>query len=70
VIRLVGLNTWAISTVAPTNFHLRWYVGCPRPEEVAYKIAEGKLTANDGVPQGIISKIDSMELNNATAFTA
>jgi membrane-associated phospholipid phosphatase len=70
VIRLADLNTWAIGAVAPTNFHLKWYVGRPRPEEVAYKIAEGELTANDGVPQDIISKIDSMDLNNATAFTA
>ncbi len=70
VIRLADLNTWAIGAVAPTNFHLKWYVGRPRPEEVAYKIAEGELTANDGVPQDIISKIESMDLNSATAFTA
>jgi membrane-associated phospholipid phosphatase len=70
VIRLADLNTWAIGAVAPTNFHLKWYVGRPRPEEVAYKIAEGELTANDGVPQDIISKIDLMDLDSATAFTA
>jgi hypothetical protein len=45
-------------------------VGRPRPKEVAYKIAEGKLTANHGIPQDIISKIDSMELHSATVFTA
>jgi hypothetical protein len=70
VIGLAGLNTWATGAVAPTNFHLKWYVGRPRPEEVAYKIAEGKLTADYGVLQAIISKIDWTELNNATAFTA
>jgi hypothetical protein len=44
LIRLADLNTWAIGAVAPTNFYLKWYVGRPRPEEVAYKIAEGMLT--------------------------
>ncbi len=70
VIRLADLNTWAIGAVAPTNFQLKWHVGRPRPEEEAYKIAEGELTADDGVPQDIISKIDSMDLESATAFTA
>ena len=70
MIRLADLNTWAIGAVAPTNFHLKWFVGRPRLEELAYKIAEGELTANDGVPQDIISKIESMDLNSATAFTA
>jgi hypothetical protein len=58
VIRLADLNTWAIGAVAPTSFHLKWYMGCSCPEEVACKIAEGELTADDGIPQDIISKID------------
>jgi membrane-associated phospholipid phosphatase len=71
VIRLADLNTWAIGAVSPTNFHLKWYVGRPRPEEVAYKIAKGELTFTDGVPQDIINKIVSMGLgDSATAFTA
>jgi hypothetical protein len=69
VIRLADLNTWAIGAVAPTDFDLKWYMGRPRPEDVAYKIAEGELTANDGVPQDIISKIDLMDLDSATTFT-
>jgi membrane-associated phospholipid phosphatase len=71
VIRLADLNTWAIGAVSPTNFHLKWYVGRPRPEEVAFKIASGELTTEEhGVPSEIVRKISDMNLQDATDFTA
>jgi len=69
-VRLADLNTWAIGAVAPINFHIKWCVGRARPEEVAYKIATGELTEDDGVPIDIVEKIQSMNLTNATQFTA
>jgi len=69
-VRMADLNTWAIGAVAPLNFHLKWCVGRARPEEVAFKIASGNLTAKDGVPQDIVEKIDSMNLTKAEEFTA
>ena len=51
-VRLGDINTWAFHAVAPVNFMLKWHVGMPRPEEVAWLIASGELTTEkDGVPE-------------------
>ncbi|CAB9521688.1 expressed unknown protein [Seminavis robusta] len=71
VVALADLNTWSIGLVAPFNFYLKWYVGRPRPEEVAYLIFNRELTAmEDGVPNDIVEILDSMGLNTAATFTA
>jgi hypothetical protein len=62
MIQLADLNNWTIGAVAPTNFHLKWYVGPPCCKVVVYKIAEGELTANDGVPQNSIKKIGDLNI--------
>jgi membrane-associated phospholipid phosphatase len=70
-IRLTDLASWAIGEVAAVNFWLKWTVGRPRPEEVAWLIATGNLTQADGVPGDIVEAINSMELaspENLTAF--
>jgi membrane-associated phospholipid phosphatase len=66
--RFAYLNTWAIECVGAVNFCIKWAYGRPRPEEVAYQIATGEIT--EGVPDDLKSKILSMNLENATSFTA
>jgi membrane-associated phospholipid phosphatase len=66
--RFAYFNTWAIERVGAINFCIKWTYGRPRPEEVAYQIATGKITK--GVPEGLKTKILSMNLENATVFTA
>lgn len=67
-VRLADLNTWAINAVAPMNFHLKWFVGRARPEEVAWQIATGQLV--QGVPSRVLNKVRGMRLSNYTDFTA
>jgi len=65
------LNTWAIRTVSPLNFNAKWTAGRPRPEEVAWMIATGELTSSEhGVPESLVTKIDAMNLQSSTEFTA
>ena len=65
---MANLNTWAVGVVSPINFNLKWSMGRPRPEEVAWLIATGEST--HGVPLDIVEKIKSMNLKNAAEFTA
>ena len=69
-VAMASLNTWAIGAVSPFNFFLKWYTGRPRPEEVAYLIATGELTAKDGVPPDLVELVNSMELTTPQSFTA
>jgi len=70
-VRIADINTWAFHAVAPINFMLKWHVGMPRPEEMAWLISRGELTsADDGVPEDIVNKIKSMNLEKSTDFTA
>ncbi len=66
--RFAYLNTWAIECVGAVNFCIKWTYGRPRPEEVAYQIATGQIS--EGVSDNLKSKIDAMNLENATSFTA
>jgi membrane-associated phospholipid phosphatase len=66
--RFAYLNTWAIECVGAVNFCIKWAYGRPRPEEVAYLIATDEL--EEGVPEDLRSKVLSMDLENATSFTA
>lgn len=69
-VRVAAINTWAVETIAAPNFLLKWYIGVPRPEEMAWLIASGAYTADDGVPKDVVKLIKSMKLENAHAFTA
>jgi hypothetical protein len=66
---LSDLNTWAIGTVGPHNFGLKWHVGRARPEEVAWMISQGKLET-DVVPVDIVESVEAMNLTHAVGFTA
>lgn len=66
-----AINAWSLEVVAPVNFLLKWHYGMPRLEEVAILISKGKLTPkNDGVPAKLYTDILSLNLENATNFTA
>ena len=67
-IMMAELNTWAIGTVAPTNFFLKWYYGRPRPEEIAWQIHTGEL--REGVPNDIVQDIQGLNLVSPASFTA
>ena len=68
---IAEINTWAFHAVAPINFMLKWHVGMPRPEEMAWLISRGEFTsADDGVPEDVVDKIKSMNLEVSTDFTA
>lgn len=67
-VRMADLNTWAVAVVSPINFCVKWYAGRPRPEEVAYQIAQGNLTT--GVPADIVASIQAMNLGSPESFTA
>merc|ERR1711933_482224 len=43
LVRMTGINTWAVATVSPTNFLAKWTYGRPRPEEVAWMIYNGEI---------------------------
>ncbi|KAL7572868.1 hypothetical protein ACA910_004523 [Epithemia clementina (nom. ined.)] len=67
---IAKLNTWAVERVAAISFLAKWHYGVARPEEMAWLIALGVFTAADGVPQGLIDKIKSMNLKQPEEFTA
>ena len=70
-IRVASINTWAFEVVAPVNFMLKWHIGMPRPEEVAWMIYNDEITTlEDGVPEDLVSLIKSMNMQQATDFTA
>jgi hypothetical protein len=69
IVMLSDLNTWAIGTVGPPNFGVKWHVGRVRPEEVAWMIAQGNLTT-DVVPVDIVESVEAMNLMQAVDFTA
>ena len=69
VVMLSDLNTWAIGTVGPHNFGVKWFAGRARPEEVAYAIKTGVIPRNH-VPTKILTALDAMTFDSATAFTA
>jgi membrane-associated phospholipid phosphatase len=60
--------TWAIAQVGKINFGLKWHVGYPRPEEVAFMIATDKIT--QGPPATLVNEIKSFNISFATNFTA
>ena len=68
--RNVGISGWAISTIQPFTYAIKWAYGRPRPEEIAFLIATDELTAEDGVPEDLIPIIKSWNLTAATQFTA
>jgi len=69
-VMLAGLNGAVINHVGPTNFQVKWALGRARPEEVAWKIHEGEITEEDGVPADLVERIQAMDLANAADFTA
>ena len=70
-LRMASLNTWATEAVGPINFLLKWSMGVPRPEEMAWLIASGEFTTEeDGVPEDIVNDLKSMNLQHAADFTA
>jgi hypothetical protein len=48
---------------------MKWSVGRPRPEEIAMQIEYNILTEDDGVPEGVVTAVKSMELDRAEDFT-
>lgn len=66
IVMLSFLNTWTVATVAPLNFGIKYYVGRARPEEVAYSIQTGAITA----PKDIVDAIAERNLSAAVNFTA
>ena len=71
-VALAVLNTWAIGTVAPHNFQVKWAAGRARPEEVAWWIHEADEAelSEKGVPEYIVTHIKAMNLADASSFTA
>ncbi|KAG7370515.1 hypothetical protein IV203_019085 [Nitzschia inconspicua] len=69
-VRMSAINTWAVDTIAPISFLLKWNTGVPRPEEVAWLIYNGVYTEKDGVPTDLIQTIQNMNLKHAADFTA
>ena len=70
IVMLAELNTWAWGTAGPPNFGLKYHVGRVRPEEMAFLISEGSLTAGDGVPEDILVNIPLKSLKKMEDFTA
>lgn len=72
VVALSDLNTWAVGTVAPHNFQVKWAAGRARPEEVAFWIFETQEEEliDKNVPMELIRRIKAMSLTDAPSFTA
>lgn len=69
-VAMASMNTWAIGAVSPFNFYLKWYAGRPRPEEVAFLIANRNLTVHEhGVPPDLVKLIDQLELTTPMSYT-
>ena len=69
VVVLAELNTWAIGSVGPQNFGIKWYGGRARPEEVAFLIKTGAIPSHH-VPMEIRTALENMDFDTAPAFTA
>ena len=70
--RSVAILGWVIDTIIPVTYAIKWSLGRPRPEEIAFLIAKVNLTEADGVPADLIPIIKSWNLtvsNNFTAYT-
>merc|ERR1712127_53576 len=65
-VALGGLIGWAVATVSPAAFAVKWQVGLARPEEVAHSIRSGELEADDE----ITALVDSLDFSDASSFTA
>eukprot|EP00586_Coscinodiscus_wailesii_P007469 CAMPEP_0172491718 /NCGR_PEP_ID=MMETSP1066-20121228/22571_1 /TAXON_ID=671091 /ORGANISM="Coscinodiscus wailesii, Strain CCMP2513" /LENGTH=296 /DNA_ID=CAMNT_0013260891 /DNA_START=511 /DNA_END=1401 /DNA_ORIENTATION=+ len=70
IVMLAELNTWAVSAVGPYAFACKYYTGRCRPEEIAWAIKQGKMTAKHGVPQDIVQMVKSLNLSKQNSFTA
>lgn len=72
-VRIAEINAWTFAKVAPVNFMLKWHYGMPRPEEVAWLIANDRIRddlASTEVGPALVSDIKSMQLANREDFTA
>jgi len=67
---LGDMITYAIRAVAPCNFSLKWKIGRARPEEIAFKLLNGRID----VPRGVfiddtITLLEQIDFKTATEFT-
>jgi len=69
-VAMADLNTWAIGAVSPINFYMKWFVGRPRPEEVAWAIETDELSYEHGVPPDVVQLVKSMNLKSPEEYTA
>jgi PAP2 superfamily len=69
VVRMAEINFWTIIKVSPVNFRLKWIYGRPRPEEVAYQIQNGDISAW-AVPDDILQTLSRWNLTRPDDFTA
>jgi len=70
IVMLSHINTWAIATVGPINFAVKYFEGRARPEEIAFKISTGEMDGTNGVPDNVLQAIPQGSLNRAVDFTA
>ena len=70
IVMLAHLNAWAIATVGPVNFGVKYFEGRARPEEIAYKISTRNLNASHGVTDELLTVIPQGSLDRAVDFTA
>jgi membrane-associated phospholipid phosphatase len=68
--RNVAINGWVLATIQPITYRVKWNYGRPRPEEIAWLITTGNLTAADGVPADLVATVLSWNLTAATQYTA
>jgi len=72
-IMLSDMTGHAIRLVGPCDFSLKWDVGRPRPEEVAWKVKKNKLKVPVTKPKDdddLLKLIRDIDFNSATEFTA
>jgi len=72
-VRIAAINTWSFEVVAPVNFMLKWHYGMPRPEEVAWLIANDLIRddlscSDEGCD--LVATIKCMGLKSRKDFTA
>lgn len=65
-VALGNLIGWAVSTVSPVAFAIKWHVGRARPEELAYSVRKGELAAD----RDITKLVRGMSFGDAADFTA
>lgn len=70
-VMLSDMVGYAFRAVGPCNFSLKWSEGRARPEEVAFKLNTGKLSAPSGVDTSRLEEIlSTFNMRDATDFTA